>query len=38
MRNAWRSGNARARVAELFEIGHVAKQYEAFYEGLASDG
>jgi glycosyltransferase involved in cell wall biosynthesis len=27
---------ARARVAELFEIGKIVRQYEAFYEELAS--
>lgn len=27
---------ARKRIASLFEIGAVAKQYEAFYETLAS--
>jgi glycosyltransferase involved in cell wall biosynthesis len=29
---------ARERVSSLFEIGAVVKQYEAFYESLASEG
>jgi glycosyltransferase involved in cell wall biosynthesis len=29
---------ARERVASLFEIGSVVKQYEAFYESLVADG
>ncbi len=29
---------ARERVASLFEIGAVVKQYEAFYESLVADG
>jgi hypothetical protein len=29
---------ARARVAEYFEIGKVVQMYEAFYEELADDG
>jgi glycosyltransferase involved in cell wall biosynthesis len=31
-------GRARARVAEHFEIGKIVRQYEAFYEELASVG